>query len=359
MGINKVVYKGETLVDLTDDTVTPDTLAYGVTAHAKDGEVITGTSIGGGGVPPEVIECVDDVKVLKEQINTKADKYFTQSDDFNYNDEITLNENYSGRTLCFNAGYSQFYGLSHESVFFSTDTGYVIKAYIIDGTITINFEKFEDQNVTPTLSEVIWRGIAGQNTTSSGIWEKTTYELPEDFGTITSLNGSFCYMMGPSYYFRVYKPVEINCEDNYKMIKSVQESKADKYIVPSDNFYQGTDINVGDNLDSCNIIFRVDSPPYDILSRETDLELVTFASGASIKYAAASETPAKLYFEYGDSITVLWENTNNDIYNTNNWKMSSHYIWNMDAVVTYVILDMYLANTIRKQGKIQVDCQYN
>ncbi len=42
--INKVVYGGEVLVDLTADTVTADKLAQGATAHDKSGAVITGTS---------------------------------------------------------------------------------------------------------------------------------------------------------------------------------------------------------------------------------------------------------------------------------------------------------------------------
>ena len=43
MTINKVIFGGETLVDLTNDTVSPDTLAKGVTAHDKTGVQITGT----------------------------------------------------------------------------------------------------------------------------------------------------------------------------------------------------------------------------------------------------------------------------------------------------------------------------
>lgn len=41
---NKVVYDGEVLIDLTADTVTPDKLAKGITAHDKSGAIITGTS---------------------------------------------------------------------------------------------------------------------------------------------------------------------------------------------------------------------------------------------------------------------------------------------------------------------------
>ena len=44
MAINKVIYGGTTLIDLTADTVTADTLAKNVTAHDKSGTIITGTN---------------------------------------------------------------------------------------------------------------------------------------------------------------------------------------------------------------------------------------------------------------------------------------------------------------------------
>lgn len=42
--INKVIYAGQTLLDLTSDTVTASDLAYGVIAHDRSGATITGTS---------------------------------------------------------------------------------------------------------------------------------------------------------------------------------------------------------------------------------------------------------------------------------------------------------------------------
>ena len=48
MGINRIVYNGGTLIDLTGDTVTADKLMQGYTAHDKSGEVIIGTATGGG-----------------------------------------------------------------------------------------------------------------------------------------------------------------------------------------------------------------------------------------------------------------------------------------------------------------------
>lgn len=43
MAISKVVYGGETLIDLTADSVTKDKILKGYTAHGADGEPITGT----------------------------------------------------------------------------------------------------------------------------------------------------------------------------------------------------------------------------------------------------------------------------------------------------------------------------
>ena len=43
MAVSKIEYFGETLIDLTNDTVSADTILAGYTAHGKDGEQITGT----------------------------------------------------------------------------------------------------------------------------------------------------------------------------------------------------------------------------------------------------------------------------------------------------------------------------
>jgi hypothetical protein len=43
MAISKVIYGGETLIDLTADSVKADKLLKGITAHGADGEKITGT----------------------------------------------------------------------------------------------------------------------------------------------------------------------------------------------------------------------------------------------------------------------------------------------------------------------------
>ena len=41
--VNKIIYDGNTLIDLTEDTITAEDLKYGVTAHDKSGNAIIGT----------------------------------------------------------------------------------------------------------------------------------------------------------------------------------------------------------------------------------------------------------------------------------------------------------------------------
>ena len=49
MAINKVVYDGNTLIDLTGDTATASDVASGKLFHLADGTIATGTASGGGG----------------------------------------------------------------------------------------------------------------------------------------------------------------------------------------------------------------------------------------------------------------------------------------------------------------------
>ena len=52
--VNKVIYGGRVLVDLTADTVTASHLQRGYTAHAADGSAIVGTMDAGGGDSDEI-----------------------------------------------------------------------------------------------------------------------------------------------------------------------------------------------------------------------------------------------------------------------------------------------------------------
>ena len=69
--VNKVILRGDTVLDLTSDTVTPETLLIGTTAHNAKGEIITGT-LGGGGTEElsallKIFGCSDyEISVVQE-----------------------------------------------------------------------------------------------------------------------------------------------------------------------------------------------------------------------------------------------------------------------------------------------------
>ena len=50
MAVSKVILNGTTLMDVTDDSVTAETLLENETATRRDGVQIVGTMSGGGGV---------------------------------------------------------------------------------------------------------------------------------------------------------------------------------------------------------------------------------------------------------------------------------------------------------------------
>ena len=43
MTYNKVIYGDKVLIDLSQDTATPESLLSGITAHSKNGDQMTGT----------------------------------------------------------------------------------------------------------------------------------------------------------------------------------------------------------------------------------------------------------------------------------------------------------------------------
>lgn len=70
MGVSKVVFSGNVIIDLTGDTVTADKLYEGVTAHGADGETITGTMAG-----------KSDNGIAK-QVDANAESVAVSADDF-------------------------------------------------------------------------------------------------------------------------------------------------------------------------------------------------------------------------------------------------------------------------------------
>lgn len=99
MGVNKVnLANGETIVDLTNDSVTPETLAEGETAHNSQGEEITGTMRSGGDMFKSTYDTDSDGKVDSandsDKLGGQLPSYYAKAehshttddiDDFEYN----------------------------------------------------------------------------------------------------------------------------------------------------------------------------------------------------------------------------------------------------------------------------------
>lgn len=64
MAVNKVNYGDSTLIDLTGDTVTEETLAEGVKAHDASGTQITGKMKASGGITVETIPVKDSTNAI-------------------------------------------------------------------------------------------------------------------------------------------------------------------------------------------------------------------------------------------------------------------------------------------------------
>ncbi len=76
MAVNKVIYDGTTLIDLTSDTVTAATLLSGYKAHDKSGAAVTGSMANQG--------------ANTSTISTKAGKYTIPAGYHNGSGKITL-----------------------------------------------------------------------------------------------------------------------------------------------------------------------------------------------------------------------------------------------------------------------------
>lgn len=74
MGRSKIVYAGETLIDLTADTVTADSLLKGYTAHDKAGNLVNGNATAGGGDTKNVQACSEYASIRTTSYSTTGIK---------------------------------------------------------------------------------------------------------------------------------------------------------------------------------------------------------------------------------------------------------------------------------------------
>lgn len=69
-------------MDLSEDTVSADTLLYGYTAHDKTGAQVTGTAVGlpPGGVGGQVLAKIDDVDYNVQWVDLEGPESISNSE---------------------------------------------------------------------------------------------------------------------------------------------------------------------------------------------------------------------------------------------------------------------------------------
>lgn len=85
MDTNKVIINGETVIDLTSDTVTTSSLLSGITAHAASGTQITGTLLPVLSVNTKLPDTAGNVDILMSDISdssnyVKVASYITEAE---------------------------------------------------------------------------------------------------------------------------------------------------------------------------------------------------------------------------------------------------------------------------------------
>lgn len=129
MGVNKVIYDGKTLIDLTGDTVTPNTLLKDVKAHDKAGNQIVGTL---------TINNLLDVIEMFEKFKPTSITYGTN--------KVTAIDN-SGNSLVYTYGGNEVYTFANGTTITRTIT------FNSDGSIT---DKYTSSNGTSMTRKTVF-----------------------------------------------------------------------------------------------------------------------------------------------------------------------------------------------------------
>lgn len=85
MGVSKVIYGNQTVMDISNDTVTPQSLLSGATAHSASGEAISGTAN-----PGHVIKNASGTSLTQRTILQFGDGFTTADDSTNQKTTVNL-----------------------------------------------------------------------------------------------------------------------------------------------------------------------------------------------------------------------------------------------------------------------------
>lgn len=165
MAVSKVVYGGDTLIDLTSDTVVADKLLKGYKAHGADGEAITGTC--------EFDSNTQDATAAAGEILTNKTAYVRGN-------KIT-------GTMKNNGAISKKISTKSEKI--TVAQGYH------DGSGTVQIDSTEQSKLIPTniREGVTILGVTGTMTGTEGevLQEKTVTPTIEGFTVLADTNEGF------------------------------------------------------------------------------------------------------------------------------------------------------------------------
>ena len=235
MAVNKVVYNAKVLLDLTSDTVTPDTLANGVTAHDKSGNKITGTMANNGAISKTLDTSttsydvpkgytdggtVNIVTETKTVIPTKSTQNITPTSGKvlskvtvnpipdNYVDASTVATNTKNYeiTLARASGWVLLTALDAEVVAHINDESLVVSLMCIS---PYEYEQYGmSQYIASNIpfgyqGSYLVYGISGRVNSTTATTLQQGYYPPNKTDTSTSLGGGGMFRIsGNNYYFR-------------------------------------------------------------------------------------------------------------------------------------------------------------
>lgn len=226
--VNKVVYGGQTLIDISDTTATADKILQGYTAYGADGQKLTGTASGGGSVTWETIYD-GNVTIVTDSpnyavINNWAPTHPIFADGQTW--RVTWNgteyvcpvkeTEYQGAPFIY-IGNAQQVGAQDQSnePFFAYMRTSTQLAYITAdpaGSITLKMELQHDTSATLITKSITVNGTYTASSDSADGYSSVTVNVPTDTPTIQSLtvNPSTTQQTFNASGVDGYKPVTVN-----------------------------------------------------------------------------------------------------------------------------------------------------
>lgn len=275
MAVNKVDYSGETLIDLTEDTVTPDVLLSGETAHSASGEVITGRAVlpacgtcdTAGNVAEKVVmlEGYDNWTLKKGAIIMVK---FTNNNTAN---DVTLNVNGTGGKGIW---YSTVHYTSNNTTVCGSKNRY--HTYMYDGTYWVWLSYGYDANTTYTNQSL------GQGYATCTTAEATTAKVATLSGYSKTLYGIVAVK------FTYAVPANATLNINNRGASAI--------------YYRGSAITAGVILAGNTATFMYDGSYYQLLT----IDKLTASDVGAVSTVASQGLTATEKNNARNNIEALW-----------------------------------------------------